>query len=147
MFVCFWFASLGCAVVLFQNENCTDKHKHSRRVFGFAVTSMKENPKILLFYTNQPPFLVKHFACEIQQARQTRKINERRYNKQDNKQDKHPSKTESSATIDYAAFIVASGCRFQWPANLKENSLHQTILLTLHGRPATYLTLTYLAST
>jgi hypothetical protein len=29
---------------------------------------MKENPKILLFYTNQPPFLVKQFACEIHQC-------------------------------------------------------------------------------
>jgi hypothetical protein len=108
MFVCFCFASLGCAVVLFQNENCTDKHKHSRRFFGFPVPSMKENPKILLFYTNQPPFLVKHFACEIQQARQTRKINERRYNKQDNKQDKHPSKTESSATMLLSLWLQAA---------------------------------------
>lgn len=108
MFVCFCFASLGCAVVLFQNENCTDKHKHSRRFFGFPVPSMKENPKILLFYTNQPPVLVKHFACEIQQARQTRKINERRYNKQDNKQDKHPSKTESSATMLLSLWLQAA---------------------------------------
>ena len=108
MFVCFCFASLGCAVVLFQNENCTDKHKHSRRFFGFPVPSMKENPKILLFYTNQPPFLVKHFACEIQQARQTRKINERRYNKQDNKQDKHPSNTESSATMLLSLWLQAA---------------------------------------
>ena len=108
MFVCFCFASLGCAVVLFQNENCTDKHKHSRRFFGFPVPSMKENPKILLFYTNQPPFLVKQFACEIQQARQTRKINERRYNKQDNKQDKHPSKTESSATMLLSLWLQAA---------------------------------------
>ena len=108
MFVCFCFASLGCAVVLFQNENCTDKHKHSRRFFGFPVPSMKENPKILLFYTNQPPFLVKHFACEIQQARQTRKINERRYNKQDNKQDKHPSKADSSATMLLSLWLQAA---------------------------------------
>tara|TARA_B110000495_G_C22665615_1_gene393707 strand:- start:218 stop:460 length:243 start_codon:yes stop_codon:yes gene_type:complete len=73
---------------------------------------MKENPKILLFYTNQPPFLVKHFACEIQQARQTRKINERRYskqdNKQDNKQDKHPSKTDSSATMLLSLWLQAA---------------------------------------
>ena len=108
MCVCFCFASLGCAVVLFQNENCTDKHKHSRRFFGFPVPSMKENPKILLFYTNQPPFLVKNFAYEIQQARQTRKINERRYNKQDNKQDKHPSKTESSATMLLSLWLQAA---------------------------------------
>ena len=80
---------------------------------------MKENPKILLFYTNQPPFLVKHFACEIQQARQTRKINERknnskttkiqrRYNKQDNKQDKHPSKADSSATMLLSLWLQAA---------------------------------------
>jgi len=69
---------------------------------------MKENPKILLFYTNQPPFLVKHFAYEIQQARQTRKINERRYNKQDNKQDKHPSKADSSATMLLSLWLQAA---------------------------------------
>ena len=146
MFVCFCFASLGCAVVLFQNENCTDKHKHSRRFFGFPVPSMKENPKILLFYTNQPTTLLSQTFCLWDTASKTDKEDKRAEIQQARQQARQAPK-QGRFFCYYAAFIVASGCRFQWPANLKENSLHQTILLTLHGRPATYLTLTYLAST